>query len=51
MKIKEIRLYKVKIIENDTVIFEDVAEKIPQELKEREIVSIELDAGEAVINL
>lgn len=51
MKLKEIRLYKVKVIENDNVLFDDIAEKLPEELKEKDIIKIDLDDGEAIVHI
>lgn len=51
MKLFEIRLYKLKVIKNDEIIFEGISEELPQELKDVEILKIDLIEGEAVIKI
>ena len=51
MKINEIRLYKLKIFKNGEVIFEGMAEDLPEDLKLMEVVKIDLIEGEAVIEI
>ncbi len=51
MKLSEFRLYKLKIYKDEEVIFEDMAEALPEELKELEPSSIVLESGEAIIKL
>ena len=51
MKLKELRLYKVKIIKDGDVIFEDIAEKMPEEFKELDVETINLESGEAVVEI
>ena len=51
MKLFEIRLYKLKILKDDNVIFEGMADEMPDELKSEEAKSIKLESGEAVVQL
>ncbi|MBR6253386.1 MAG: hypothetical protein IKR04_06095 [Clostridia bacterium] len=51
MKLWEIRLYKLKIIKNDEVVFEGMAEELPEDLKNEDSKAIVLDNGEAVVNI
>ncbi len=51
MKLNEIRLYKLKIIKNDEVLYEGMAENLPETLKNEESKSITLENGEAVVNI
>ena len=51
MKIHEIRLYKLKILKDDEIVFEGMSEKLPEELKEVEVKNITLAHGEAVIKI
>ena len=51
MRLSEIRLYKLKIIKNEEVIFEGMSEELPEPLKNEEAKSIVLENGEAIINL
>ncbi len=51
MKLNEIRLYKLKIIKNDEVLYEGMAENLPEALKNEESKTIKLENGEAVINI
>ena len=51
MKLWEIRLYKLKIIRNDEVLFEGMAEELPENLKNEESKTIVLENGEAVVNI
>ena len=51
MKLWEIRLYKLKIIKNGEVVFEGMAEELPEDLKNEDSKTIVLDNGEAVVNI
>ena len=51
MKLFEIRLYDLKIIKDDNVIFEGKSEEVPDELRNEEIKSITLENGIAIIIL
>ncbi len=51
MKLWEIRLYKLKIIRNGEVLFEGMAEELPEELKNEDSKSISIESGEAVIEI
>lgn len=51
MKLWEFRLYKLKIIRNDEVLFEGMAEELPENLKNEESKTILLENGEAVVNI
>ncbi len=51
MKLWELRLYKLKVLENDEVLFEGMAEELPEELKNKESKSITLENGEAIIKI
>ncbi len=51
MKINEIRLYKLKILKNNDILFEGMAEELPEELKSCDATSIVLEDGEAVITV
>ncbi len=49
MKLSEIRLYDLKIIKNDEIIYEGKAEDLPEELKMVDSESIQLKEGKAII--
>jgi len=51
MKLNEIRLYRLKIIKNDEILFEGMAEELPEPLKNEESKTIKLENGEAVVNI
>ena len=51
MKLNEFRLYKLKVIKDDEVLFEGMAEELPEELKNEESKKIVIENGEAVITL
>ena len=51
MKLWEIRLYKLKVIKDDQVLFEGMAEELPEELKNEDSKAILIDNGEAVIEI
>lgn len=50
MKISEIRLYKLKVIKDNEVIYEGMAEDLPEELKMADSKAISIENGEAVID-
>ncbi len=43
MKIKELRLLNIKIIKNESIVFEGTTEEIPNDLKEMEYKNISFD--------
>ncbi len=51
MKLFEIRLYDLKIIKDDNVVFEGKAEAVPDELRIEEVKSIKLENGKAIIEI
>ncbi len=51
MKLFEIRLYNVRVLENGQEIYAGPAENLPEELKNRDSKDIKLENGEAVINI
>ena len=51
MKLYEIRLYNLKVIKDEKVLFEGISEDLPEELKNEESKQIVLENGEAVITL
>ncbi len=51
MKLWEIRLYKLKVLKNGEVLFEGMAEDLPESLKNEDSSKISLNNGEAVIEL
>ncbi len=51
MKLFEIRLYKIKVINDKNVLFEGNAEDLPDDLKEKESKNITLENGMAVIEI
>ncbi len=51
MKLWEFRLYKLKVIRDGEVVFEGMAEELPEALKNEDSKSISLNNGEAVIIL
>ncbi|MBR3280565.1 MAG: hypothetical protein IKI57_01785 [Clostridia bacterium] len=51
MRLDEIRLYKLKVIKDEKVLFEGMAEELPEELKAENSKEIVLENGEAVITL
>lgn len=51
MKLWEIRLYKLKIVKDNEVIFEGMSEELPENLKNEESKTIVLENGELVVNI
>ena len=51
MKLSEIRLYKLKIIRENDVVFEGMSEELPEELKDIDSKSFLLENGEAIIEI
>ena len=51
MKLFELRLYKMKVMKDSEVLFEGMAEELPEELKTMESKTIKLENGEAVIQI
>ena len=51
MKLFEFRLYKLKVIKDDEVIFEGLAEELPEDLKNTDASKITIENNEAVIIL
>ncbi len=51
MKLWEIRLYKLKVIKDGDVLFEGMAEELPEELKNANSKAISIENGEAVIEI
>ena len=43
MKIKELRLLNIKIIKNESIVFEGATEEVPNDLKEMEYKNISFD--------
>ena len=51
MKLSEIRLYDLRIIKNDEIVYEGKAEELPEELKMEDSKSIVLENGMAIIRI
>ena len=51
MKLWEFRLYRLKVIKNNEVVFEGMAEELPEDLKNEDSKAISIDNGEAVIEI
>ncbi len=51
MRLFEFRLYKLRVIKDDDIIFEGMAEDLPEELKMADSKEISLENGIAIVKI
>ena len=51
MRLGDIRLYPLEIYEDNQLIFDDIAENLPEELKDRTVGTTEFQNGKLRINI
>lgn len=51
MKLGDIRLYNLKVIKDNEIIFDDYSENLPEEFKKLDTKSIEFESGKMIINI
>lgn len=51
MKLGDIRLYNLKVIKDNKIIFDDYSENLPEDLKHYDTKSIQFESGKMIIEI